>query len=76
MRDISFLCDVLLCCGGLDLAGSRMTTRVDTVVNCFSAVGFSKIIKLRFSLSLRYQGLHCLRIKVSIRRRKDIRTQM
>lgn len=39
MRDISFLCDVLLCCGGLDLAGSRMTTRVDNVVNCFSAEG-------------------------------------
>ena len=35
VRDISFLCDVLLHCGGLDLAGSRMTTRVDTVVNCF-----------------------------------------
>ena len=57
MRDISFLCDVLLCCGGLDLAGSRMTTRVDTVVNCFFRRRFSKIIKLRFSLSLRYQGL-------------------
>ena len=26
VRDIYFLCDVLLCCGGLDLAGSRMTS--------------------------------------------------
>ena len=30
VRDFSFLCDVLLYCGGLDLAGSQMTTRVDT----------------------------------------------
>ena len=64
MRDISFSC-----CGGLDLAGSRMTTRVDTVVNCFSAEGFSKIIKLRFSLSLRYQGLR--RIKCAAIQRKE-----
>ena len=68
MRDI-FYVTVLLYCGGLNLARSRMTTReLRHCVESFSAEGFSKTVKLRFLYGLRYQGLYCLRIKDSIRR--------
>ena len=62
-----FLCDVSLYCGGLDRAGSRMTTLVAFIFAKRFRGDFSKTVKLRFLYGLRYQGLYFVRIKDSLR---------
>ena len=58
----NFLCDVSLYCGGLDRAGSRMTTLVAFIFAKRFRGDFSKTVKLRFLYGLQYQGLYFVRI--------------
>ena len=69
---MTFVCDIVLCdvslyCGGLDRAGSRMTTLVAFIFAKRFRGDFSKTVKLRFLYGVRYQGLYFVRIKDSLR---------